>query len=58
MVRIVVVGGGLVGLAAALLLARDGTDVTVLERDMPSRTVTRCLGLTEGPRSTRSLTTF
>jgi 2-polyprenyl-6-methoxyphenol hydroxylase-like FAD-dependent oxidoreductase len=31
--RIVFVGGGLVGLGTAMLLARDGHDVTVLERD-------------------------
>ena len=33
MARIVMVGGGMVGLGGALLLRRDGHDVTVLERD-------------------------
>jgi len=33
MARIIVVGGGIVGLGAALLLARDGHQITVLERD-------------------------
>ncbi len=33
MARIVVVGGGVCGLASGLLLARDGHEVTVLERD-------------------------
>src|SRR6188768_2435920 len=31
--RIVIVGGGICGLGAGLLLARDGHEVTVLERD-------------------------
>ena len=39
MPRITVLGAGVCGLAAAMLLARDGHDVTVLERDpAPSRT--------------------
>ena len=33
MPKIVVVGGGLVGMAAGMMLARDGCEVTVLERD-------------------------
>ena len=33
MARIIVIGGGVVGLCSALLLGRDGHEVTVLERD-------------------------
>jgi 2-polyprenyl-6-methoxyphenol hydroxylase-like FAD-dependent oxidoreductase len=33
MARIVVVGGGLIGLATAVMVAKQGHDVTVLERD-------------------------
>lgn len=33
MPKIVVVGGGLIGMAAGMLLARDGCEVTVLEGD-------------------------
>ena len=33
MPRVIVVGGGLIGLATSLLIAKQGHDVTVLERD-------------------------
>ena len=32
--RILIIGGGICGLGAALLLGRDGHEVTVLERDL------------------------
>jgi 2-polyprenyl-6-methoxyphenol hydroxylase-like FAD-dependent oxidoreductase len=33
MARIVVIGGGLIGFATALMVAKQGHDVTILERD-------------------------
>jgi len=33
MPRIIVVGGGLIGMAAGMMLAKQGCEVTVLERD-------------------------
>ena len=33
MSRVIVVGGGLIGLATSLLITKQGHDVTVLERD-------------------------
>ena len=33
MARIVVAGSGICGMAAALMLARDGHEVTVIDRD-------------------------
>jgi phytoene dehydrogenase-like protein len=35
---VLIIGGGVCGLGAALLLARDGHEVTVLERDEGRRT--------------------
>ena len=34
--KVLIIGGGICGLGAALLLARDGRDVTLLERDADS----------------------
>ena len=33
MADVLIIGGGICGLGTALLLARDGHDITVLERD-------------------------
>jgi 2-polyprenyl-6-methoxyphenol hydroxylase-like FAD-dependent oxidoreductase len=40
MAEIVVLGAGVVGLGTAMLLAKDGHDVTVLERDATPRAIT------------------
>ena len=40
MSRVIVVGGGLIGLATSLLIAKQGHDVTVLERDAEPRPAT------------------
>lgn len=37
--RIAVTGGGIAGLSAALLLARQGYEVDLVERDGPRRTL-------------------
>jgi len=41
MARIVIIGGGVIGLCSSVLLAQDGHDVTVLERDPASPTEPR-----------------
>jgi 2-polyprenyl-6-methoxyphenol hydroxylase-like FAD-dependent oxidoreductase len=50
MPEIIVLGGGVGGLATALLLARDGHDVTVLERDADPPPATFDDALTAWPR--------
>src|SRR5690242_21271095 len=50
MPRIIVLGGGIAGLATAMLLARDGHDVTVLERDPEPPPATMQAALEEWPR--------
>ena len=39
---VVIVGGGIIGLAAALRLAQGGAQVTVLDRDAPGAACSTC----------------
>ena len=51
MPALIVIGGGIAGLSTAMLLARDGHHVTVLERDPappPHRTGRGDVGATRG----------
>src|SRR3954447_2749460 len=50
MPRIIVLGGGVAGLATALMLARDGHDVTVLERDADAVPATLDEAIEDWPR--------